>query len=409
MEHVEEVTSLKGPLRTETIVSIMMRPFIYLGFYVALATLAFRGLNSYFSEDHELRWAVVGVLLAFFVLALFFPWLTRRLRWYPHLYMLLQAGLALSLLLFPPHLDHWAILYFLLSAQAMLVFSRRIGYLWLSVFILAMAGALIPTTGWRDGLPLVLLYGAGFHFFGSFATLTARAEADRAELQEAHRKLQKASKQAEELAVAQERNRLARDLHDSVTQSIFSMTLTAESARIQLERDPVRTAPLLVRLQELAQNSLEEMRSLIYQLRPTEVAEGGLVPAIRNHLATLESRDGLIVELKVEGERRLARYQEEGMYRIVQEALNNVAKHAKTDSAVVKLRMLDGGTSLLIEDHGAGFDTASVDASGSHVGLASMRERVEPIGGTIKVESQRGKGTRIIIEVPNTERGSSNG
>ena len=174
----------------------------------------------------------------------------------------------------------------------MLLFSRQTGYLWLGFCTLAMAGALIYASGWRDALPLILLYGAGFYFFGSFATLTAQAEAGRAELQEAHIRLQEYSTQAQELAVAQERNRLARDLHDSVTQSIFSMTLTAESARILLERDPPKTAHQLDRLQELAQGALEEMRSLIYQLRPTDLGEDGLIPAIHNHLATLKAATG---------------------------------------------------------------------------------------------------------------------
>ena len=247
------------------------------------------------------------------------------------------------------------------------------------------------------------------YFFGSFATLTAQAEAARSELQDAHEQLQEYAVQAEELAVAQERNRLARDLHDSVSQSIFSMTLTAESARILLERDPARAAPQLDRLQELAQGALGEMRSLIYQLRPTDAAKSGLVPAIRNHLSTLKSRDGLMVELHVEGEGRLPRDQEEGLLRIVQEALNNVSKHARTNRAVVTLRTVGGRASLLIEDHGKGFDPSFVGASEGHLGLASMRERAEIQGGTFGVESQPGEGTRIMVEVPHGEERQGNG
>ena len=97
--------------------------------------------------------------------------------------------------------------------------------------------------------------------------------------------------------MTQERNRLARDLHDSVTQSIFSMTLTAESAKILLERDHTKVAPQLERLQDLSQEALSEMRSLIYQLRTTDGAKEELVPAIQQHLASLKSREGLIVEL----------------------------------------------------------------------------------------------------------------
>ena len=403
LEYVKNLTGLNRSFRTQSTVSMMMRPLIFLGFYLALAALTFRGLNTYFSDDHDQRWVAVGLLSAFFILSVTCYWLTRRLWWYPHLYMTLQGGLTLGLLLLSPHLDYLAILYFLLSAQAMLLFSRQTGYLWLGSCTLAMAGALIYASGWRDALPLILLYGAGFYFFGSFATLTAQAEADRAELQEAHMRLQEYSTQAQELAVAQERNRLARDLHDSVTQSIFSMTLTAESARILLERDPARTAPQLARLQELAQGALEEMRSLIYQLRPADLADEGLVPAIHNHLATLKSREGLIVELHVEGEGRLPRDQGEGLLRIVQEALNNVSKHAQTKEAVVTLRMIDGLASLLIEDQGTGFDPTAIDGSKGHLGLASMRERAEMQGGKFEAESHPEQGTRILVGVPYIE------
>ena len=399
----------KRPSRTETTVSILIRPLIFLGFYLALVGLTFRGLNIYFSEGHELRWVAVGLLLAFFILSVWCYWVTRRLWWYPHLYMALQAGLTLGLLLLPPYLDFWAILYSLLSAEAMLLFSQRTGYLWLGIFTLVMAGALMSTMGWRDGLPLILLYGAGMYFFASFATLTARSEADKAELQEAHRRLQEQASQAEELAVAKERNRLARDLHDSVTQSIFSMTLTAEAARILFERDPPKVAPQLARLQELAQGALAEMRFLIYQLRPTDAAEEGLVAAIRKHLAILKSWDGLAVELHVEGEARLYKEQEEGLFRIVQEALNNVSKHAHTDRAAVTLRMADGRVALLIEDHGVGFDPSLVQPGDGHLGLASIRERVEMQGGSFKAESQPGEGTKILVEVPYTKGGQDNG
>jgi len=388
---------------SDSMLSIMMRPLIYLAYYLVLAAIAFRGLNTYFSDGHDGQWAAAGLLLAFFVLSVGCYWLTSRMRWYPHLYMTLQGGLALGLLLLPPHLDYFSILYFLLSAQAMLLFPQRVAYLWLGIFTAAMAGALLNTSGWREGLPLILLYGAGFYFFGSFATLTARSVAARGELQEAHNQLREYANQAEELAVTKERNRLARDLHDSVTQSIFSMTLTAESARILLERDHTKVAPQLERLQSLAQEALLEMRSLIYQLRTTEGATEELVPAIQQHLASLKSREGLTVELHVEGDGQLPREQQEGLLRIVQEALTNVSKHAQTDAAVVALKMMDGKASLSIEDRGVGFDPSLVEQRRGHLGLASIRERTEMQGGTLKIESNLGEGTRIIIEVPYTQ------
>ena len=284
-----------------------------------------------------------------------------------------------------------------------LLFPQRAGYVWIGIFVATMAGALIGTSGWREGLPLSLLYGAGSFFFGSFATLTAESEGARAELQEAHSQLREYADQAEELAVTQERNRLARDLHDSVTQTIFSMTLTAEAAKILVERDHTKVGPQLERLQTLAQDALSEMRSLISQLHTTGEAAEELVPAIRRHLATLKDREGLSVELQVEGEASLPREQQQGLLRIVQEALNNVSKHAQTNTAVVELKIMDGKASLLIEDRGAGFDPALVQASVGHLGLGSIRERTEMQGGTINIESSPGQGTRIIVEVPYTQ------
>jgi signal transduction histidine kinase len=232
------------------------------------------------------------------------------------------------------------------------------------------------------------------------------------ELQEAHGQLQEYATQAEEMAAVQERNRLARELHDSVTQTIFSMTLTAETARILLERDPSQSAPHLTLLQELAQSALSEMRALIQQLRPSPVEEGGLVLALQQNLAALERREGLKVSLQVEGEGQLPRDQEEGLFRIVQEALNNVVKHAQTSIAAVwsnRLQMEDGQVSLLIEDQGAGFGSMTGGPAREGFGLTSMRERVEMLGGALEVKSSPGKGTQVLVQVPQTKRGNSNG
>ena len=225
------------------------------------------------------------------------------------------------------------------------------------------------------------------------------------ELQEAHRQLQEYAAQAGELATVQERNRLARELHDSVTQTIFSMTLTTEAAHILLQRDPSQVTPQLNRLQELAQGALSEMRSLIQQLRLRPVEEGRLVSALQQHLTTLEGTEGIKVDFHVEGEGQLPTDQEEGLFRIAQEALNNVTKHAKTDRVAVTLRMLNEGALLSVEDHGVGFDPARQPASGEGFGLTSMRERVEILGGTLEVRSSPGDGTTILVKLSQTKEG----
>jgi signal transduction histidine kinase len=206
--------------------------------------------------------------------------------------------------------------------------------------------------------------------------------------------------QAQQVATLEERQRLARELHDSVTQTIFSMTLTSEAARILLHRDPARVAAQLEHLQQLAQEALAEMRSLIYELRPAREAEAGLVPALRQHVVERQNRDGLTAALHVEGEKRLPPEYEAALFRIVQEALNNVVKHAQTDQAKVTLHMTGQAISLVIEDHGVGFDPASVGSNTSRIGLTSMRERAETLGGAFTLESQPGAGARIKVEIP---------
>jgi len=203
-----------------------------------------------------------------------------------------------------------------------------------------------------------------------------------------------------ELAVLEERNRLARELHDSVTQTLFSMTLTAEAAQILAERNPRRASTQLQRLQKLAQGALIEMRSLISQLRPKTVTEEGLVPALRQHIAERRDRDGLAVVLHLNGERELPREYKEALFRIVQEALNNVVKHAQADRAEITLDLTGGAVSLAIEDSGIGFDLTRIDSEAWHLGLVSMRERAEMLGGTLTVESQPGQGTCIRVEIP---------
>ncbi len=207
------------------------------------------------------------------------------------------------------------------------------------------------------------------------------------------------------LAIIEERNRLARELHDSVTQTIFSMTLASESARILLERDPSRVSARLDRLHELAQSALTEIRSLIFQLRPVTIADAGLIPALEQHTVERCRQDGLNVTLHVEGQGELSAEWEAALFRIIQEALNNVVKHAHTEEAVISLWLQDDVVRLKIEDHGSGFAPASINQPAVGLGLTSMRERSELIGGTFLLQSELGKGTTIEVEIPRRKSG----
>jgi signal transduction histidine kinase len=211
------------------------------------------------------------------------------------------------------------------------------------------------------------------------------------------------SRRAQEAAVLEERSRLARDLHDSVSQQLFSMTLTAQAARAQLEKNPARTAAQLERLQETAAAALAEMRALIFQLRPPGLAELGLVAALQQYVGSLNRRENINVRLHVEGEERDARGAEQAIYRIVQEALNNVVKHAGTCRVEIGLSFAPQQLTLVIRDDGRGFDPASDRIGERHFGLVSMRERAAELGGNLQLDTASGQGTTITVTVPQGE------
>ena len=203
-----------------------------------------------------------------------------------------------------------------------------------------------------------------------------------------------------ELSVIEERNRLARDLHDSVTQTIFSVVLTSEAAATLLERDPAGAKAQLAKLQELARDALQEMRSLVFELRPAELAADGLVATLRKHIDVVRRVRHARIELRVKGERRLPAASESELFRIAQEALNNALKHARADSIEISLDLAGGRARLAVRDDGVGFDPKSPAVRSKRLGLTSMRERTEGLGGSFSVESRPGGGTTIRAEVP---------
>ncbi len=205
---------------------------------------------------------------------------------------------------------------------------------------------------------------------------------------------------AQQLAVLEERQRLARDLHDSVTQSLYGLTMYAEAATRLLNTG--QTALAIDYLRELrmtAQEALREMRLLIFELRPSILEEEGLVGALQNRLESVEKRSGLEAILHVEGHGPLLPDVEEELYRIAQEALNNTLKHAQARHISVVLQHKPGEyVSLEISDDGQGFEPAAIRERGGF-GLSGMEERAVQLGGRLTIDSRPGAGTRVRIEV----------
>jgi PAS domain S-box-containing protein len=200
---------------------------------------------------------------------------------------------------------------------------------------------------------------------------------------------------AEESAVAAERNRLARDLHDAVTQTLFSSSLIAEVLPRIWERDPEEGRRRLAELRELTRGALAEMRTLLLELRPAALEEANLADLLRQLAESITGRARVPVELEVGGECNLAPEIKVALYRIAQEALNNVAKHAGATQATVQLRCEPRRGTLCIRDNGTGFDPSSI--APNSLGLGIMRERADAIDAELEIESRPGQGTQVSV------------
>ncbi|QIW21287.1 GAF domain-containing sensor histidine kinase [Bacillus thuringiensis] len=201
------------------------------------------------------------------------------------------------------------------------------------------------------------------------------------------------NEQRRELVRMEERNRLARDLHDSVSQKLFSLTFMTKGAEAVLKGQNEKVDQSLHEMRELAQGALKEMRTLIWQLRPAGL-EKGLLPALKQYGESL----GLNIREQVTGVRDLPRVVEEALWRIGQEALNNVSKHANVREATIYFKVTEKNVSLEIVDQGNGFVEKDIKEKKS-LGMTTMRERVELVGGTIKIVSDK-KRTSVKVNVP---------
>ena len=206
--------------------------------------------------------------------------------------------------------------------------------------------------------------------------------------------------QQEKMAVLEERQRLARDLHDSVTQSIYGVSVLAEATARLLESNETETAVENLReLRQAALKALRELRHMIFELRPPELEKLGLVAALQARLATVENRAGLKTEMNHDGADDLPLAVADGLYRIAHEAFSNSVKHARATRIRLGLERVEDDVILEILDDGLGFDVEMGKSKGG-LGLRGMEERAEKMGGTLSIKTESGRGTSIRVCVP---------
>lgn len=203
---------------------------------------------------------------------------------------------------------------------------------------------------------------------------------------------------AQALAVLEERNRLARELHDSVSQALYGIGLGARTARMLLDRNPDRVAEPLDYVLSLAEAGLTEMRALIFQLRPESIENEGLVTALSKQASSLQARHGIQVTLELGEEPQLPLEIKQALYLVAREAMHNTVKHAKAKHVILRIQCGPDRCVLEICDDGVGFDTRQ--SYPGHYGLHTMAERVEQLRGVCSIDSAPGCGTTVRVEIP---------
>lgn len=207
--------------------------------------------------------------------------------------------------------------------------------------------------------------------------------------------------QVHEQAAYEERQHLARELHDSVSQALYGILLGAHAARRQLDSEPAKAQEALAYVENLAQAGLAEMRALIFELRPEALEKDGLVGALRKQLDALETRHDLNAHGEFGPEPDLPLASKQVVYRIAQEAIHNIVKHAQASNVWLRLSRVAGGWRLSVRDDGRGFDPER-DYPGQ-LGLKSMRERTHALGGTLGIHSTAAEGTAVRLFLPDAD------
>jgi signal transduction histidine kinase len=202
-----------------------------------------------------------------------------------------------------------------------------------------------------------------------------------------------------ELSIVEERNRLARELHDSLVQKLFGVVLAAQSAGTLLERDSAAARQQVEHLQELAQEAVVELRSLVFQLRPAEIETEGLGAALRKHVDLLRRAHRAHIELELTGSPRLRAGVDEEVFRIAQESLQNALRHSQAEHIELRLDEDAGGLRLTVADDGVGFEPEEAGLRSRRLGLTSMEERARALGARLRIDSAPGHGTTIALEV----------
>jgi signal transduction histidine kinase len=345
-----------------------------------------------------------AILLAAFAIVLFSPFPRWRTKLLIHVRLAILSMLTAALMTTHPGWNFFPILFFLLAPMALIDLPVKTGLVWIGVFTLITAAAFYLVDG-LVGLALLLPFASGYVFFGIFGWMMVESERNRvrsdqllAELQAAHLQLQDYTARVEELTIAQERNRIAREMHDTLGHRLTIAAVQLEGAQRLIPSDPNRAAAILGTVREQVKEGLGELRRTVAMLRASVEEDLPLDKALVRLVDQVEQATALKIHLSLEDcPANLSQAQSLALYRAAQECLTNIQRHAKASEAWLQLTAAEGIIHLLISDNGVGF---SPGEEPSGFGLAGLKERAALQGGEFHVDPRPGGGTQVSFSIP---------
>lgn len=349
------------------------------------------------------RLTIISALFALFILSIFAYLKAFEVFWRRLVVVLLQIALISSIVIVGGGNDSLSTLYFIIIPMIFLAFNFLLSCGLLLLCLCAMFLANLTVLGLNEALSNLLPYGGGFAFFAAVSTALIQQQRERqrteqllTELEQAHQQLHAYAAQVEDLAVAKERNRIARDIHDSLGHYLTAMTMQLQAAAKLIELHPERAVETIGKIEKMARDSLAELRRAVAALRDSPLDSMLLGDAIKELTNNL-TRSGIVAEFEEYGEAKpLSPQVKTALFRVAQEGITNVSKHSNASSVIVKLTYKPEYVDLEIDDNGIGQQYKSE----SGYGLIGLHERLNLLGGSLEAGNKTGGGYRLSVTVP---------
>jgi signal transduction histidine kinase len=370
--------------------------------FVFLAAATMVGFMQ--TDSTLMRGVMVALLAAIGILSLRSPSQDSP-QWQKHSYLGLQGVMVLALTALVPGWTLFPTLYCLLTVQAILLLSLNPGTLWVVAYVAMTSISFAVSFNLREGMMAIIIYGGLNAFFAAYASALLRANVSRnesqallAELQQAHEQLQSYALRAEEMAVVEERNRLAREMHDTLGHRLTVASVQLEAAQRLCPTEPERAASMVETVREQVREALGELRATVATLRAPVEADLQLRSALQRLATHYEEATGSSIhQVLPDSMPRLPEAHRLALFRAAQEALTNIQKHAKAKRVWLVLSVGEDWVTLLVSDDGKG---VSMSGKESGFGLQGLRERAEQLGGELHLEPRSGGGTELSFRLP---------